>query len=288
MTERARQVYALLRTLLAWAPPPRSRTGLEDSPRGFVAGNKRYISCPDCLANDKPAGMVGCETCGGRGEIPDPGPDPYENKRVTRYGFADRDRDKDLARRRDDLIRRLEQDEQIRKGKEAPLDPLTRAVELRDRLARHGSYRELDAALERLRLEHEGAYRVALSVAYSPFGEEPIEPVRRVVLSACELLAEWMPERIRVPAGVPVWTRQELEQHANVMRERATWRGRKDPLARARRDDTIRRLAAEGLGVADLADRVGVHRRTIERVLNTREAPGWGASLPDEPMPRAF
>lgn len=272
VTERGRQTYALLRTLLAWVPPPTTRSGIGETPRGFAHGSNRYVSCPDCLANDRPKGMVGCETCGGHGEIRVPGPDPYEIRKVKPYGFHDHDRRRDLDRRRDTLIARLEQDERVRAGIEANLDEFAAAVEGAEKAERAGSYGELWRALERLRLQSEPAYHVALSVAYAPFDEEPVEPVRRFVCAVCEVLARWMPDPIRVPASVPVWTREEAEQRAALMRERATWRGRRDPLARARRDDTIRRLAAEGMDAVTVAERVGVHRRTVERVLASREA----------------
>jgi len=100
VTLRGRQVYALLRTLLAWAPsPPSSRTGvvLASQQRGFVS-KSRFLTCPDCLANGRPDGMFGCETCGGRGEIADDGPDPYEQKRLVRYGLHDFDGRRDQER----------------------------------------------------------------------------------------------------------------------------------------------------------------------------------------------
>jgi predicted nucleic acid-binding Zn-ribbon protein len=278
MTDRARHVYALLRTLLAWTPaPPASRTGvvLAQQQRGFVSEH-RYVTCPDCLANGRPEGMRGCESCGGRGEIPDDSGDPYEQKRIVRYGLADNDRRRDQVRQRDDELRRLEFQlaKPVRRVDEQADDALTRASDFKDRsspisrMYRRGSYAELEQALGKLRDRNLAAYDVAMMVAYQPFCEEPIEPVRRAVVAICEVLAAWMPGTIRVPASVPVWTRDELNARADVLREQATWRGRKDPLALARRDEAIRHFSAQGMTQAEVAERVGVHPRTVARVLS--------------------
>lgn len=271
MSERARQVYALLRTLHTWTPDPRSSTDSWHQP-GFASvgprgGNLRFLTCPDCLANDHPQGIVGCETCGGSGEIPDPGPDPY---RIKATGFYASELDqRDERTRRDHVLDQLEEDAAVRDGQIAPSDKLTRALGAAERQARAGSYTELQRALQRLRDVNEAAYCLCMYVAYAAFGPTPIEPVRRTTIAACELIATWMPERIRVPTGVHVYTRDELEHQAAILRERAQWRGRKDPLARARRDEAIRRFHADGLAPAAIAERIGVHRRTVERTLNS-------------------
>lgn len=77
---------------------------------GFVGGvdpsgrAMRSLSCPDCLTNGR--AMAGCETCGGRGEIPDPGPDPYaQNEKVVPFGF-DQSRH-DVSHERDRKIEML-------------------------------------------------------------------------------------------------------------------------------------------------------------------------------------
>jgi hypothetical protein len=89
--------------------PPSEPNGcvLAQQQRGFVTKH-RYLTCPDCLANGRPEGMRGCETCGGKGELRRHGGDPYEQKRIVRYGLADHDRRRDQERQRDDELRRLE------------------------------------------------------------------------------------------------------------------------------------------------------------------------------------
>jgi len=266
VTERGRRVYALLRTLNAWVPPPPAGRHLA-SKTGFASDKSRYITCPDCLTNDHPEGMKGCETCGGRGEIPDPGPDPYRKKATGFY--AEREQHREADRRRDQILREIAQDERVRAGLEAAPDHLVRAIEARDIAWRYGSYLELARALEDVRDANPSAYAAAIACAHT-LGDAPVDPPKRLE-AVCELLAARMPERIRVPAEVPVWTRDELVAQAAGMRERATWRGRRDPLARERRNLAIRTFALEGMTAAEISARVGVHRRTVERVLQPKE-----------------
>ena len=264
MSERGRQCYALLRTLNAWTPdPPASKVRAD---RGFIEDKQHYVTCPDCLANDQPRGMRGCETCGGRGELFDPRPDPYKLKVTGFYASEDRERRREESRRRDRVIRQLEDDQRVRDGLEAPSDATIRLVSAWEHHTRTGSYLELERALERLRASDEVSYRVCAHVVNGTFGEPSVDPAPRV-LAACELLASWMPDRVRVPVGVHVFTADELSTFAANLKERATWRGKRNPLARDRRNAAIRTFAAEGMAAPAIAARIGVHRRTVERFL---------------------
>lgn len=271
VSDRARHVYALLRTLLAWAPsPPASRTGsvLASQQRGFVS-KSRFLTCPDCLANGRPDGMHGCETCGGRGEVPDDGPDPYESKRSTRFGGVAGERVADRTRQLDDELRRLEFQlaKPDRKVDEQAGDVLTRAIVVRDYAYRRGSYAELERALARLRDYDPSMYELAMSVAYQPLKEEPIEPVRRFVVVLCELLAGWMPETIRVPAGVHVWTREELEARSREAKSALAF-GRSEwaSASRAERKRVILLLHGEGLSDGKIAARFGLTRQRVQQI----------------------
>jgi hypothetical protein len=271
VSERGRRTHALLRTLYVWIPPASSRPlatqpgfAAEYTKRGAVV---HYITCPDCLTNDQPGGMVGCETCGGRGEIPDPRPDPYRNKVAGFYADETRERQREESRRRDNIILELEEQDRVRRGLAPVTDQHLRIHEEHDLRQRHGSYAELTAALTRLHDVHPPGYHLCLTIAHS-LGDAPIEPLVPALDAACELLASWMPDPIRVPYEVAVWTRDELERQAAGLRERAQWRGRKDPLARIRRNLAIRTFANQGMSAAQIAERIGVHRRTVERVLS--------------------
>src|SRR5262249_41944973 len=138
---------------------------------GFVSGRDkhgravRWLSCPDCLANgDAMDGRsrrnvaAGCETCGGRGEIPDPGPDPYaNNETVLPIGFKATSHDQ--AHERDGKIEMLQ-----RQTRPAPTD-----AELDEEANRRGyaweeerraMYRQYDFAALDVALDELRAYDV--------------------------------------------------------------------------------------------------------------------------------
>ena len=280
MTDRARLVYALLRTMLAWTPSPRSRMGLELAPRGFAGGRDdkgrplRWLVCQDCLTNDRI--LPSCETCGGRGEIPDPGPDPYD-KGVAKgvFGGAGGDDAKRALRERELELRRLEQQlaRPEKKTDEPIIDPLASAVEARDRLYQHGSYAELERQLDRLRLENVLAYEVAMQVAYAPFGEEPIDPVRVVVVQVCELVAVRMDGPVRVPEYVPVSSDAELERLARAGRG-ALWWGQGDwhRLKRGERNARIVAMHTAGVSTTAIGLRFNLQRRRVQQILAAHSA----------------
>ena len=175
---------------------------------------------------------------------------------------------KDEARRRDAVLEKLEHEQRVREGREAAPDEYMAAVERRDRWYRRGSYLELERALGWLRDREPAAYALLLGVVYQPFCEPPVEPVRRTIGAACEVLAERMPEKIRVPPWVPVYSRDELEARAKIERE-SLWRGRtaKHDLRRAERKGLAVELAEEGASATEIGYRLNVHRRTVQRWL---------------------
>lgn len=258
--ERRELVTALLRTLLAWTPAPRGAPELAAVERGFAHAN-RVVSCPDCLANDRV--MFGCETCGGRGYLDDPGPDPYEQPSKL-FGGIGADRGREAQRRLEGALRRLEQDARIRAGVEAQPDALTLAIQRRDHQYRHGSYAELERALARLRNVSETGYRLVWQfVVYGGVVHLRVSAgVERTIQLAIDLLALWMPEVIRVP-----------DEHLPEVVARA----RRDSLAfgrsrghgeqREERDARIRHQAALGWSVGKIAHRNALSKRRVYEII---------------------
>jgi DNA-binding NarL/FixJ family response regulator len=111
-----------------------------------------------------------------------------------------------------------------------------------------GSYGELEWALRAL----PAAARRAV-VAFSVRGDQA-RPW--LVVAGLELVSRRMPARIRVAAGV-------LE--AWQAREQRRWQ-----LAGPRRDEQIRRLAAEGESVTRIAARARLTERHVRRIVNGR------------------
>lgn len=271
MTDRARLVYALLRSLLMWAPDPQS---CWRSQPGFASTDRPCVACAAAGRTD-PA----CRFCAGTGRVKvrdrmdDPLKHPLsDERRVTHFGGLEKEARRDMERRRDRVLERLAAEEQVREGREAADDRELRLVAARDRLFLHGSYAELGWALERLRDVSSVGYSAAMSVAYQPFAEAPVEPAGRVLVAVCELLAVWMPERIRVPVSVAVWSREESERIAREGRE-ALWRGRRGwhELQRGERDRLVVELAASGLSSTAIGFRLGLSRQHVRRILASRE-----------------
>jgi len=211
--------------------------------------------------------MIGCETCNGRGEIPNPGPDPYEKPRkIKPYGLHEYEERREQAAVRNRQINDLERDARRRAG-EIIRDDAYGWEKAKAYAYSHGSYAELDRALERLRAHDEAWFHVAIGVSYQPLHEEPIEPVRRAVLAVCALLACWMPDPIRVPPGVPTYTTDELERHSREAKD-ALHFGRSDwaRATRAERKRVILLLHAEGLPDGKIASRFGLTRQWVQRI----------------------
>lgn len=286
LSERGAQTYALLRTCLQWIPGPRSAH--VSGPPGFST-RQRFESCPDCLANGRV--LHTCETCGGRGEVPAGSVDPYSDpprhvppdpRRIASgFGGAARELARDRARALELELDRLRDEQAVRAGKQAPLSRELRLIAARDRLYAAGSYAQLARALERLRDLDVRAYRYCRAIALaSPAIANDVD------VAAVEALAALMPTTIRVPAGIPLRTADQLAQLARDARD-ALWRGRNTWAAatRAQRDTLIVQALDSGERTAAIARRYAISRRRVQQVARARreqDVPGDDAP----PTPR--
>jgi hypothetical protein len=265
VTDRGRLVYALLRTTTIAIPGPRN-TRSQSTP-GFRHAD-RYETCPDCLTNGK-VPMPGCETCNGRGEVrAEAQRDPYQIKTAGFFG-DDKQRTRDLEHARDREIERIDELLAQHAGQTAPLDALTRTIVLRDRLRELGSYDKLDQALEQLREDHPIAYRVAMWLAYQPFGEARVEPATKAIVTVCELLALRMDGDIRVPRFVTISVDQEVERVARDGKGALQWgKGDWHRLRRSERNALILAMAADGVSTTKIGLRLNLTRQYVRRILD--------------------
>ena len=194
--------------------PVEVKSAFPVSAPGFVGGSVRWLSCPDCLANGdsmaasaRRAIAAGCETCGGRGEIPDPGPDPYtKNEAVVPFGF-DKTRH-DESHERDRKIEMLE-----RQTRPAPTE-----AELSEEANRRGyaweeerramyrryDFAELDLALDALRAHDSDAVH-ALNAVYVDGWLVEVGSITPLVEVHCErglvFLSALLPDPLRTALG---------------------------------------------------------------------------------------
>jgi hypothetical protein len=254
--ERHDAIVRLLQTRDEHLPEPVRRT---EASAGFVHGgldakgqHRRWLSCPDCLANDRV--MFGCETCGGLGRIPDEGRDPYAKNDVLPFGFdvsrhdETRDRDRQIAA----LEQQTRPASSIDELAEANAHPYVWEL-ARKRMYRLFDYAALDHALEQLRNVDHTSYRALHAVyvyAWAPPTVAVVECERGIAF-----LDERLPEDLRAPA--PERSRTivaKLERSAG-------------PTARAIRDDRIRELATQGEKPAAIAASCFVSIRTVYNVV---------------------
>lgn len=258
--DRRDAIIRLLRGRDEHLPEPGRRTS--EASAGFVHGKDakgnqlRWLSCPDCLANDRT--MFGCETCGGRGEIPDDGRDPYAKTDVLPFGFDGSQHD--AAHQRDREIEVLKS--QTRPA--SKIDELADAnahpypwERARQRMYRAFDFAALDLVLEHLRVADDGASR-ALHAVYV-YGWQP-EPPPGLLHEACErgldFLDERLPEKLRSPAAPkPLEVRGPLRPEAG-------------PVVKNIRDTQMLQRADEGATPAELAVEFRVSIRTVYRVVN--------------------
>jgi hypothetical protein len=274
-------VYALARTQLDWIPAPPPTL----APRsGFVAAideagrQLRYLACPDCLTNGKP--MFGCETCGGRGEIPDSGRDPYETSSSTLFGGVASERAADKARAIDAQLIRLRQLERARAGDPAalPEDWLTRALRLKAQQWKRGDYPLLEAWQEIL------GYRFPMRhFAWVTFvvEEQPLS-VASAARVRLDETAAWLADRMlstihrQIAAGVK--RSRELRvphEHQEPADPAEAGKGRwANGWAQGQRNATVVGLAAEGKTAGEIARQVGVTKRRVQQLLAEAQAAG--------------
>jgi hypothetical protein len=285
--------------MFEWVPAPHARSY---SVEGFVRHEE--TRCPDCddrgalHADGRPRRLdrrsltVGCETCGGRGAIPDPGKDPMDDpvknpppdpRRKTGFGGISGDDRREARRLLDEQLERLELQlakPATRAEEVADEDSLTRAVDLRDRRYQHGSYAELWRALDGwLRQNRPLAFELAMSVAYHPFTEPPIDPVSPQVIHVCELLAAHMDGPVRVPAYIPVSADAEVERVAREGKG-ALWWGQTPwhQLKRQERNALIVAMHAEGRSPTAIALRFNLRRRRVQQIVAEHSAAGTATS----------
>jgi hypothetical protein len=135
-------------------------------------------------------------------------------------------------------------------GKESAGDTFTTAVDRRDRFDEAGSFAELRAALEQLRDQNPAASNLAVQVGMYGVGIATEGELRDAFEMCCEVLAYWMPERIRVPG----FLRAPVDPAA---RKKSLHRGRTEAhtAERDRRDLEVVDALAGGEGVEEVAAR---------------------------------
>lgn len=291
MTDQAAvtSVYQLAGTMLDWIPDPPPTLTVE---AGFAHGRDqagrqlRWLVCPDCLTNGRP--MFGCETCGGRGEVPDDSRDPYEVRAIGVAAFfgEDRERQRDRAKLVDAQIIRLKQLARARAGDvdAIPEDWLTRALRLKRQQWARGDYGLLEGWMDVLGIRYPmrhlawGAFVVeAQPLTVSPAATVHLDETAgwladRVLSSigaenlrrrqAADLLGarvKLRPDRILVPVDVLAAAEREDDQAG-----KGRWA---NGHTQGQRDATIAGLAAEGKTAGEIARRVGVTKRRVQQIL---------------------
>lgn len=258
-------VYLLARTVYAWIPAPRS-SRRQNGAAGFASGRDekgqllRWLSCPDCLTNDG-ARRAGCETCGGRGEIPDDVRDPYERPGTPFFG-DEQQRRRDQAVERDAAIARLERDWGANAGAEST-DPLDAAVDRAEGHYRRGSYRQFLRALRTVEQVSERRARSLVRLVVN--GEENLIRVEPWTRSWLDQTVDWVAMLMPRPIELPADAHRDLEawkytlQHGKSPQHRA---------AREERNVEIVRLVVEHGWSLRRAGRVyGVSHETVRKIL---------------------
>jgi hypothetical protein len=281
-------VYALARTQLDWIPDP--PTAAPNVPAGFAAGRNqqgqplRWLACPDCLTNGFTS--TDCETCGGRGEIPDPSQrDPYEVTNTSPFYGDEHHARRQRARIIDGQIVRLQQLARARDGDPAalPEDWLSRALRLKALLHGRGDYALLEQAQDLLAARLPGRHlawavfvvdreplRAASAVAARL--DESADWLAGVMLSAIASRVAWelaqqdalgaARRRTRpVNIVVPVELVQEL---ADEQAGKGRWA---NGHGQGQRNATLVGMAADGKTAGEIARRVGLTKRRVQQLL---------------------
>lgn len=214
--ERAVAIVALLRLLTEGLPESSRR---DHSQSGFV-DKARSRTCPDCLANGRKR-MIGCETCGGSGEVRpsrldaiaatdvllDDGDDrdPYKINKTVAYGLTNEQRDREVAlesaiARAGQELRRFpgfrpeSTDEEIEEANKHPYVWERERAALRKRF----DIDRLSVALDELR-NHDAAGYSLLHGVYVYGVSEPSTSLEAIVDRALRFLSERLPDPLRAP-----------------------------------------------------------------------------------------
>ena len=174
---------------------------------GFVGGRDekgkpvRWVSCPDCIANDRV--MPGCETCRGRGEIPDVGPDPYQkNEQVLPFGFEQTRHD--ASHERDRKIEMLARQTRPPRSEAELLEEANRRgyawEETRRQMYARYDFAAIDDALDTLRA-HDVDAAHAINAVYVDGWLAEVGQVTPLAEELCErgisFLSDRLPEEVR-------------------------------------------------------------------------------------------
>lgn len=190
--------------------PVETRSASPVAAPGFVGGTDqagravRTLSCPDCLTNGR--AMAGCETCGGRGEIPDAGPDPYANTKVMPVGFDSTRHDS--MHDRDRKIEMLQRQTRPAPTEAELLEDANRRgyawEEERRAMYRQYDFAELDRALDALRADAVDASH-ALNAVYVDRWLVEVGEVTPLFEELCErglaYLHGYLPDPLRTALG---------------------------------------------------------------------------------------
>ena len=161
-----------------------------------------------------------------------------------------------------DAQRRLEHTERLLRLWEAPDSVGFAWEERRDVLHRSGSFAELEACLRRLHPEYPARFSQWWRIIVCAEPVTLTEAARFALDGTSELLAAWMPERIRVP-------RRLLPENGARLRKTSLWRGRTPAHERVRseRDLLICEQRSMGWPPAQIARYHGLDKRRVNQIL---------------------
>lgn len=215
VVSRREKILLLLRSMIASESMTRPKLYLSAKP-GPIAN--KWIDCrAGCTVGFyKSHGRVTvCTRCGGRGlELVDPYLEEWLGD-VGRDTAAFHDR-LDLRRQLDRELQRLEHLASVRRGREAPLDPLISCLARSQVLDRTGSYPALRRALERLSMRFPIIAHVVVWAEVYGIQACLSSRARRYHEAGLNLLSKWMPDKIRIPKWLEP-PRQERLMKVEVM-----------------------------------------------------------------------
>lgn len=255
------RVLELAHHLHDWIPPlPSPEQRRADA--GFAHG-LRDAACPDCLANDRPSGMPGCETCGGSGRMEAGGDrDPYERRATSLFDKAAVDR-RDRAAAVAAVIARIQQVIDEHDGVAVGEGWLDRAVRMKEAQHRRApAFGELERALARL-AEAERPLHTCF-VFYAVERQFPVPDDR--VSGHLDRAADWLAGRMRRPILLPADAQRDLEAWKHALQHGKTAQHR---LARAARDAQLRDLRrVEGWSLRRIAAAFGMSPEGVRLIVD--------------------
>lgn len=260
---KSAKVVLLLLTRLEWVRIPAQR--LPSLPGEMATRKADCSACGGRGSVRRGRFERRCEACAGSGSVRvDPHIDDRRSEPVREAG------QRSAARRRMEAeLARLADQELHRRGQVGRRElEAWEAAKLA--LYRSGSYAELDNALARLELRDRRA-RAVIEVVFGADSSLRVvqNGLREQARNAIGRLCELMPDELLVP----VWL--DPEQCARAQKE-AIWHGKQaaHQILRMEREKMIRDLRAEGKSVEVIAERVGLSRQWVSRILSGKETMG--------------